>query len=408
MAGVGEFVFRQAPRLQRFPVGRRHPGVGRQEPDQALLPTDVLADDALTGRVVAIRVRVVAGHEVEADRVLVVGIALAVGHDHARRLLQQVVAQHGVFNRPPLRILGEHGRSVQVARHEFIFRGIVVGGRRERHAVFRHVRQTEPVTIRLHAVVPRAFGAGAAVLHAEDEPARRIARTAVRIDGAAEIVRGGHGAAPQQVRLVAVAGLAELGFRLPPHAVGHAGASHDVTLVGGVDEHAAGKSPARLRHERGDGAVARDDSGFEVEPLARHKANPRVAQQAVKNLLRHMWLEKEHHVFRRIVVLATERLGALVAPGGRGRVVLFHPTVEFAGESADRLFPADVGGAEPATGQAADVPAWFDQNDALARPGRSNRGGHAGGGPAVNHDVVVRDCGRGAAKGGEEEEAEQS
>ena len=39
--------------------------------------------------------------------------------------------------------------------------------------------------------------------------------------------------------------------------------------------------------------------------------------------------------------------------------------VELAGDAADGLLVADVGGAQPAGGQSAEVPARLDQHDAL-------------------------------------------
>ena len=58
-------------------------------------------------------------------------------------------------------------------------------------------------------------------------------------------------------------------------------------------------------------------------------------------------------------------------------IVLADALVELAGDAADGRLVADVGGAQAAGGQAAEVLARLDQHDALAHAGRLNRRGDA-------------------------------
>ena len=391
MAGVGELILRQAPVLHRRAEFLGHPRIGRHEPDQALLPADMLADDPITRRVVGVGIIVVSPDEVEPYRVLVVRITLPVRHDHDRRRAHQIVAENGMLDVAAVGKLGQHPIAVQIARDQFELRGIVICRLGERDPVRRLVRQAEPVAIRLHATVALALGAGAAGMHAEDQAARGIARTHIGIDRAPKVVRRRHRLpAPQQIGLVAIVGLTKRRVGFAPDEIAHARLRHHVALVGRIDEHAPAKTPTRLHHDRLDRRAALHHARFQVEALAAHHLDLRLAHEVVVDLLRDMRLEVEHHVILGIVLVALKILGPAIFPRGRIRVVLLHPPVEFPRKPADRILLADVRGAEPAARQPPEVAARFDQHDFLAVARRRHRGGHSAGGAAVNDHVVGR------------------
>ena len=68
--------------------------------------------------------------------------------------------------------------------------------------------------------------------------------------------------------------------------------------------------------------------------------------------------------------------------------MLEHAPVKLAGDAADRLLVADVGGPQPAAGQAAQMSARLDEQNALSHPRRLNRRRDAAGRAAVDDDVV--------------------
>src|SRR5262249_43257423 len=102
-------------------------------------------------------------------------------------------------------------------------------------------------------------------------------------------------------------------------------------------------------------------------------------------------------VLVRLVSAALELRALLVLPVSIVLVVLAEALVELAGETADGLLVADIGGAEPAGSQAAQVLAWFDQDHALAHAGRLHGCADAAGCAAVDDDVefpLGRVCGK--------------
>ena len=77
----------------------------------------------------------------------------------------------------------------------------------------------------------------------------------------------------------------------------------------------------------------------------------------------------------------------LELPGFRALVVLPHTPIELAGDAADRLLVADVGGAQPAAGQSAQMFAGLDQQRRLPHPLHLDGGRDAGRRATVDDDV---------------------
>jgi hypothetical protein len=68
--------------------------------------------------------------------------------------------------------------------------------------------------------------------------------------------------------------------------------------------------------------------------------------------------------------------------------VLLDSLIEFATNAADGCLVADIGGAEAAAGQAAEVFSRFDDDRGFAHAAGLDRGCHAAAGTAVNYEVV--------------------
>ena len=79
--------------------------------------------------------------------------------------------------------------------------------------------------------------------------------------------------------------------------------------------------------------------------------------------------------------------------------------IELARQPADGLLVADVGGAQPAGGQSAEMPARLDEHDALAHPRGLHGGDDAAGRAAVDDDVMDRL--RRGGRGGKTREREE-
>ena len=82
-----------------------------------------------------------------------------------------------------------------------------------------------------------------------------------------------------------------------------------------------------------------------------------------------------------------------VDPGGVVLIVLPDAVIEVARQAADGLLVADVGRAQAAGRQAAQMIRRLDEHDALAHPLGLNRRDDAGRRAAVNDDVDVLDPG---------------
>jgi hypothetical protein len=72
--------------------------------------------------------------------------------------------------------------------------------------------------------------------------------------------------------------------------------------------------------------------------------------------------------------------------------------IKLARQTANGLFVADVGSAESAGSEAAEVPAGLNQHHALTHLRRLDRGGHATRSATVNHHVVDRRVADGSHK----------
>src|SRR5437870_4043576 len=97
-----------------------------------------------------------------------------------------------------------------------------------------------------------------------------------------------------------------------------------------------------------------------------------------------MRLEGPRSVVLRVVA-GTFEVGAFFKRPARVKsIVLLDALIEFARDAADGLLVADIGGAQPAGGEAAEVLAWLDEDDRLAHACRLNGRADAAGGAAVD------------------------
>ena len=232
------------------------------------------------------------------------------------------------------------------AQHQLVAGRVVVVGPGDGHHVVRVVGQAHAEIVSLHLAVARAGGGQRVAAHAPYQPAGRVARFHVRVDGVPELV-------PAH-QLHAVVRLAIHAVGLAPHGVGHARPRHEVALVGAVDEHAgAHRAVGGLR--RGgrmlqlDGADAPVAHLHPVQAVVVEHLHARAFHVAVERALGHRRLE---HPLLQLAVVAAQA------------------AVEVARQPGDHVLVADVGVAQPARGHAAEVPPRLHEQHRLALHGR--------------------------------------
>jgi len=241
---------------------------------------------------------------------------------------------------------------------QLVLHRVVAGGPGPRDLQRRVVGHAHAEVVRLHLAVACALPLGQIVwLDLRQQPARRIARRDVGVDGVAELVR--------RPALHAVELLTVLGVGLAADRVAHAGGGEQVALVGRVDEKPGGhRQPA----EHGD---PRDPVAFHrrlVEVLAAADRHVVVGDVAVDDPLSHAGLEEP------LLLLAVA--GADVA-------------VEPARQPADDVAAAVVGPAQPAGGHPAERLAGVQQHDRQAELRRGHRRDHPARRPAVDAEIGV-------------------
>ena len=206
--------------------------------------------------------------------------------------------------------------------------------------------------------------------------------------------------------LHAVEGFAVGGVGFAADVVADACLGHQVALVGRIDEDLAGEFTAALHHDLHDARAVFHDALLEVEAFAEDDRH--LVAGGLEHLVvdggGHMGFEGPHRTFvGRVAMGALGEIGlaGLVDPFRVLGVIFGDARIEFAGQSADRLLVADIGGAETAGGQAAEELRRLDQHGRPAFAGRLDGRGDAAGGSAVDDDIL------GGEGGGQAEEGQQ-
>ena len=167
-------------------------------------------------------------------------------------------------------------------------------------------------------------------------------------------------------------GLSELVLALASRKIADAGAGHQVSLVGGVDEEwGAEASPIFHRHGK-DAPVAGLDAVLLPESGMEDDIHAGLGEHTVEDLLGDLAFQGDLHPVRRPVMGAdgAQEVGGIATDGGR---------------------PADIDVADTAGGQASDVGRPLDQGHAQAFPCAGISGDHAGRSTSV-YDEVVAAC----------------
>ena len=238
-----------------------------------------------------------------------------------------------------------------------------------------------PEFARRRGADPRQHAAGRIVRH-DVRADRRLQRTKVV-------------AVVQHARLHAVPLLVVGTSRLASHVVLDAGRGHEIALVGRVDEHPSRVRPSAQHPDGRDAAAVLGDAMRSIQPFIAMNGNLVLAHERFEDLLRHVRLEDPHRPLLAVdggcaLALVAVFLAALPLPRVRTLILLPDAVIELARQAADHRLVAGVGESQPAAGQPAQVCVGPDDHHRLAHPLRLNGGNHAGGGAAVDHQVVGR------------------
>jgi len=386
VAVVLEFVLGEAPGGHAGADVFGDARVVGDEPKESLLVGFVLGDDLGAAFVGGFGVVVVVADVVEGETAVVVGVCFMV--------------RDGVELAENAFPSGE-----KVAEEEFVLFGVVALGFGEGEAVGVVVGHAGAEAVGLDAVVGGELLAGIAVVDAGEEAGGGNAGDEVGIDGLVELVGDGAGG------LDTVAEFAVGGVGLAADGVADLGGGHEVTFVGGVDEHAGRVGGAGEGLDGEDAAILEFDAVGALEPFVAEDGDIVFADEVFEDLFGDVWFEDPH--------------GAGAAVGGRGALALvavfglFLPVpglvlivvevnavVEVAGEAADDLLSAGIGPAEAAGAEAAEMFVGADDEDGFPHFFGLHGGGDGGGGAAVDEDVVDFAGGGGEGEGGEEQEFE--
>ena len=374
---VDKLILGQAEPLEVLLDFLGNPRVVGECPHQSLLVAAVVGDDPLAVGVAALDIPHVAADVVGADREVVVGVGLAIGH--------------------PDRVPGDSTIArLEVAKEQFKLRLVVARWLGPRAAVVRHVGGAHAKVVGLHAAVAVAVGAGGLGGDQGEQAAGRIAGHDVGIDVVGELMLEGVGHADAVERFAIDA------FGLAADVKRDASRGQQVALVSSVNEHPAGKAAASGSGDGFDpGALHLNAPAVADEPLPHDQLYPGLVDPVEIHLLGHMRLEGPHLLGTAVAGAAAAliTLPLLVHPGVVARVVLGNATVELAREPADRRLVANVGGAEAAGGQATDMPARLDQHGRLPHRAGLDRRHDTARRATVDNEVVDGSCVSGSCAG---------
>ena len=193
--------------------------------------------------------------------------------------------------------------------------------------------------------------------------------------------------------LVAVPFLAVGGIGFAADMVADTGRGQEVALVGRVDEHLPLEGFSGQHRDLGDTSLDDAYALGAIEPFVAQDAQVEFLHIVFEDLLGHARFKDPHRPLvlvhgHRALALVAERLGLLPLP--RLRLLVFHPdtVVEVAGQAADDGFIARVRVAQAAAAEAAEVDIGSDDHHGLTQLLSLDRGDHAGGGAAIDDDVI--------------------
>ena len=268
--------------------------------------------------------------------------------------------------------------------------GVVTRRLRELDAVGRHFGQAHAEVVRLNLLVAGAvLAADGDVLDTGQEAGLRVAFNDVGINLACKLVRLG------MPELDAVKGLIEGRVGFTTKGVADASGSHQVTFVGGVDEHTASKATFTQRGDRNDAAILFLNPLGAVEPLVAFDGQLEFLHVIFEDFLGDRGLKDPHGTLGRIhchraLAFVSELLLGFMLPGTRLLVGLPDAVVEVTGEAADDGLVTGVSEAQATTREAAEVLVGADDDDGLAHLLRLNGSDDGGRGAAVDDDVIGR------------------
>ena len=187
-------------------------------------------------------------------------------------------------------------------------------------------------------------------------------------------------------------------LRLAADLVLDAGGSHQVALVGSVDEHPPAIPFATEHGHRRDPTTRSGHALRAIEPLVAIDADLMLLDEILEYFFRHVRLEDPHRARgavdrRRALPLVAVLVALLPGPRARLVVVLPDPVVELARQAADDGLVAGVGEPKPSARQAAEMPVWADDDDALSEASGLDGGDHAGGGSTIHNQIEFRRLG---------------
>ena len=371
---VLKLVLRQTPRAHLRPHVRRHARIGRDEVKPALLIGFVLFQNLLPPLVVRLRIVVVHPDIVRRKRPVVVRVRLVIWN--------RVKLPEGL--RPARRIN---------AREQFILFRVVACWPDKRNPVLRYVRETHPVTIRLHLGVSLAKFPRIGRAHPGQDPALWIARHDVGTDLLFQISE----VMPvmQHARLHPIVFLAVDGIRLAPDVIPHTGRSHEVSLVSGIDEHFSRVGFPAQHRDRHDPRSVLFHTLRAVEPLVANHGDFVFPHEIFEDLFRHTRLKDPHRplhaVDRRRALPRIAILGFLLpTPRVRPIVVPPHAVIKLPRQPTDHRFVTRVGPPQSAGRQATQMLVRPNDDHALAHRLRLHRRRHARRRAAIHDDIVVR------------------
>ncbi len=247
-------------------------------------------------------------------------------------------------------------------------------------------------------MIAAGFLSRGAAVNARKEAGRGIPGDHVGIDGFGELVGAG------VAGLHAIESLPVLAVRFPTHRETHARSGHEVALVGGVDEHPAGKSVSGEHLDGENAAILLFNPVRAIEPLVAVHRDVVFLHEFLEDPLRHVRFENPHGALATVdggrALSPVSVLGALLPlPGCVVLVILPDAVVELPGESADHALLSGVGPAQASRGKSAEMLVRAHDHDRLAHALGLHGGHDTRGRAAVDDDVVdLSGEGRGNAK----------
>ena len=265
--------------------------------------------------------------------------------------------------------------------------GIVAGGRIQRDAQRRIIREAEPVVVGLDVFVRRAQRCRRVTGDQWQQATAGIARPHIGINGRDEATTGRSVQRPTN----AVALLAVLIICLAPQRVAHARRGHQIALIRCVHKHLRLHGAAVFERELCQ-PRALFHHGLQTRTKSHHDAC--LTRQFGEHLLRNLWLKRERRWPDEIHTrLRTPRhlRRSDIEDGLRILPIMFADALENLTCKSTEKFRAvgrpDIAPAKSARHHAAEMVSRLHEDHPLPHPRRLHRRDHSAGGAAVNADV---------------------